>query len=141
MFQNLREAQKKDFYVTLRFKPFEQMAAGIFKQVDDELEVASVAVVGVGDDVVVGVALQIVGHHDDFVFGAFGREAEEFFTIAIVHGYDEVEAVEVVCRDGARVVGEVITVLLGVVAHASIGEFSFVIIDDASRVDCVAIVA
>ena len=122
----------------LRLFPFqirEQAIGGIFKEVNDVVEIFGTTVIRVGDGggIVVG---EEIGHEEQAGGGWCGGSAAlELAHIVVVHADDVVKAREVGFPNGARAMGEAITATGGVATHTRVGEFAFVVVDEACRIN------
>ena len=126
------EAFKVEFCLQLfGFNVRQQTDCGILEEVEHVVEIFGAAIVGVGDGGGVMVAEE-VGHQEQAGCGSGGGSAAlELAHIVEVHADDIVEAREVGFLDRARTMSEAIAAAGGVSAHTRVGEFAFVVVDEA----------
>lgn len=121
------------------FQVAKEAGTCIFEQIEDVLEAAVTAVVGVGN--MVGVVLGApLGHAMDLTFQfETGAAIVQVVNVLVVHSDDKVEVAEVAFADGTREVGDVVAASQGMLSHSGIGSLALMVADDASRVDMVLV--
>lgn len=121
------------------FQVAKESGTCIFEQIEDVLEAAVTAVVGVGN--MVGVVLGApLGHAMDLAFQfEAGAAIVQVVYVLIVHTDDEVEVAEVAFADGTREVGDVVAATQGMLTHTGIGSLALMVADDAGRVDVILV--
>ena len=115
--------------------PPQQLRTSIFEQGDDEVERFGAVVIGVGDE---GVRMlrEVIRHAHDLLLCLFrGGGIMKLAHVVIVHRHDKVEARKIFLTHRARTVCEVIPTALGASTHTTIGQFAFVIVNHARRIN------
>ena len=112
------------------------MGASILAEVNHKVEICQSAVVRVGNRREIWVCCEIVGeqHHLVHQFGSRAFLAQPAEIVGI-HSNDAIEGVKILCRHGTRVVCECVATCCGLLAHAMIREFSFVIVYHSCRIN------
>ena len=112
------------------------MRASILAEVNHEVEISQSAVVGVGNRREIRMRCEIVGeqHHLVHQFGSWAFLAQSADVVCI-HGYDTIESAKILGCHRARMMGECVATCCGLLAHAMIREFSFVIVYHSCRIN------
>ena len=114
----------------------EQTLAGVFKEFEGELEVASGAVVGIWNGLLAWMMAQIVAHAEDLLeIGRGVGLTGHIVVILLIHHSDEVEAREVLRRKLTSTMVEDITMSLATLSHTTIWQLANVPRADTSRID------
>lgn len=112
------------------------MRASILAEVNHEVEISQSAVVGVGNRREIRMRCEIVGeqHHLVHQFGSWAFLAQSADVVCI-HGNDTIESAKILGCHRARMMGECVATRCGLLAHAMIREFSFVIVYHSCRIN------
>ena len=112
------------------------MRASILAEVNHEVKISQSAVVGVGNRREIRMRCEIVGeqHHLVHQFGSWAFLAQSADVVCI-HGYDTIESAKILGCHRARMMGECVATRCGLLAHAMIREFSFVIVYHSCRIN------
>ena len=112
------------------------MRASILAEVNHEVEISQSAVVGVGNRREIRMRCEIVGeqHHLVHQFGSWAFLAQSADVVCI-HGNDTIESAKILGYHRARMMGECVATRCGLLAHAMIREFSFVIVYHSCRIN------
>ena len=119
----------------------QQALAGIFKEFEGELEVARVAIIGIRNGLLPWMMAQIVAHTDNLpLVILIAGLARNIVIVLVIHHSDEIETVEVLCRELTGMMVESIAMTLSATTHTKIRQLSDMPGADASRVDIKTIV-
>ena len=112
------------------------MRASILAEVNHEVKISQSAVVGVGNRREIRMRCEIVGeqHHLVHQFGSWAFLAQSADVVCI-HGNDTIESAKILGCHRARMMGECVATRCGLLAHAMIREFSFVIVYHSCRIN------
>ena len=112
------------------------MRASILAEVNHEVEISQSAVVEVGNRREIRMRCEIVGeqHHLVHQFGSWAFLAQSADVVCI-HGNDTIESAKILGCHRARMMGECVATRCGLLAHAMIREFSFVIVYHSCRIN------
>lgn len=112
----------------------DEFVASFFYEVNGIFEGGGIAVVRVGDEGGATVWEEFAHVHYFFFIFCRARLAQQAALNAVVHSDDAVERIEVGAAEGAGAMCQPIATRRGTAAHARVGEFAFMIVDEACRV-------